>query len=185
MANRSRTSPFLSPLLLMVIVICLVSVSGASAQFGHLPPWRASLPAPPTVARITVGTTPLSVQLAITSEQQSLGLGYRNGLAPGAGMLFVFNAPQMQTFWMKGMRFCLDIVWVTNTKVVGAAESVCPDPSGTGDADRRVYTSPAPVQYVLEVPAGWLKQHGYGAGTAVDLGGMGATPIASFSAPRL
>lgn len=172
-------------LLLSIVLLALAWTPGAMAQSSRVPPWRVSLPAPPSDARITVGKTPLTVQLAVTSEVQSLGLGYRNGLSPGTGMLFVFNAPQIQTFWMKGMRFCLDIVWLTNEKVVGAAASVCPDPNGTNDADRPVYTSPSPVSFVLEVPAGWLNQHGYGSGTPVDLTSLPATPAASSAAPPL
>jgi uncharacterized membrane protein (UPF0127 family) len=70
---------------------------------------------------------------------------------------------------MKGMRFCLDIVWIAGDEIVGAAESVCPDPDGTADGDRARYPSEVPVTHVLEVPGGWLAAHGYGEGTPVDL----------------
>ena len=182
MASKRRTARILPLLLVAALAMCFVAAPAASAQLSRVPPWRATLPSPPAEARITVGQSPLTVQLAISSAQQSLGLGYRNGLAENTGMLFVFDAPQIQTFWMKGMRFCLDIVWVSSTQVIGAAESVCPDPAGIADADRPVQTSPAPVQYVLEVPAGWLKQHGYGAGTPVNLSALPATP-AAFALP--
>lgn len=184
MASTRRTARILPLLLVAALAMCSIGAPVASAQFSRVPPWRSTLTSPPTEARITVGQSTLTVQLAVTTAQQSLGLGYRNGLAPNTGMLFVFDAPQIQTFWMKGMRFCLDIVWVSSTEVVGAAESVCPDPPGIADADRPVQTSPAPVQYVLEVPAGWLKQHGYGAGTPVNLSALPATP-AAFALPPL
>jgi uncharacterized protein len=181
-ATLIRTLP-----LLLFVALCLAWAPGAVAQRERVPPWRASLPTPPDQARITVGTTPLTVQLAITASQQSLGLGYRNGLEADTGMLFVFDQPQIQTFWMKGMRFCLDIVWVTDGRIVGAAENTCPDPAGIADVDRPVQTSSAPVQYVLEVPGGWLKAHGYGAGTNVDLSAVPApaTPAVWSAAPRL
>jgi uncharacterized membrane protein (UPF0127 family) len=70
---------------------------------------------------------------------------------------------------MKGMRFCLDIIWIEAGEINGAAESVCPDPEETADADRARFTTPEPVTYVLEVPAGWMQEHGYGPGTPVDL----------------
>ena len=50
---------------------------------------------------------------------------------------------------MKGMRFCLDIIWIDNGVVQGAAESVCPEP-GIADAQLSHVTSPVPVEYVLE-----------------------------------
>lgn len=132
------------------------------------PPWQAQVP-DRQVAQITVGTTPLAVELAITPEERERGLGYRDGLEPGTGMLFLDTQARQQTFWMKGMRFCLDIVWIDGTQIVGAAENVCPMPAGTPDAQMPVYASPEPVQWVLEVPAGWMEANGYAAGTPVDL----------------
>lgn len=185
MSSRTWARHHLPALLLALVLMTTLWTTTTSAQTGRIPPWRISLPAPPIEEPITVGQSPLTVELALSPEQQSLGLGYRNGLVPGTGMLFVFDSPQVQTFWMKGMRFCLDIVWVTDGHIVGAAENACPDPEGIADADRPTYTSPEPVQYVLEIPGGWLQVHGYGAGTPVDLSAIPATPAASFAVPRL
>jgi len=152
----------------LIVLLLLLQPATADAQ-ETLPPWRQELPPGRETAVITVGETDLRVDLAITPEQQQLGLGYRNGLDDGTGMLFVGSAPRTRTFWMKGMRFCLDIIWIENGEIVGAAESVCPDPEGTLDADRARFESGVPVTHVLEVPAGWMQAHGYGPGTPVDL----------------
>jgi uncharacterized membrane protein (UPF0127 family) len=106
--------------------------------------------------------------LAYLPVDTSLGLGYRERLAPGTGMLFLFEGPAPRTFWMRGMQFCIDIVWIENSVIQGAAESVCPEPAGTADADLPSYVSPVPVTYVLEVPAGWLDAYGLEAGTLVE-----------------
>ena len=157
-------------LVTIATVLAIHPAGPAAAQRDPtVPPWHRPLPEGRQGADIVVGDTPLKVQLAITSAEQQLGLGYRNGLEPGTGMLFVSDGAQPRTFWMKGMRFCLDIVWIEDGQIVGAAESVCPDPPGTPDAERARYHSGQPVTYVLEVPAGWLAAHGYGSGTRVDL----------------
>lgn len=155
-------------LLLLSVVACLalVSMAGAAAQ---TVPWREPLEPVRDTAEITVGDDVLDVELSVSGAQQSLGLGYRNGLAEGTGMLFVYDEPAPRTFWMKGMRFCIDIIWIEDGAITGAAESVCPDPEGTEDADRARFPSEVPVTYILEVPAGWLEAHGYGAGTPVQL----------------
>jgi uncharacterized membrane protein (UPF0127 family) len=153
----------------LLIVTVLASPASVSAQRQPLPPWREPLPPARATAEIVVGDTPLAVDLALAPAEQSLGLGYRNGLAPGTGMLFVFPDADVRSFWMKGMRFCLDIVWIVEDRIAGAAESVCPDPEGTADADRARFRSGEPVTHVLEVPAGWLDANGYGAGTPVEL----------------
>jgi len=152
---------------LMYMAICLPMVAGAQTQ--QDPPWRIAPESPPARAQITVGGTSLDVELATTAGQQTLGLGYRNGLQPGTGMLFVDTSASDRTFWMKGMRFCLDIIWIQDGAIAGAAENACPDADGTADQDRARFASPGPVTDVLEVPAGWLKQHGYGTGTVIDV----------------
>lgn len=131
-------------------------------------PWQAQV-APLQTTEITVGDQRLTVELAATPESRARGLGYRQGLAPGTGMLFIFPESGERSFWMKGMRFCLDIIWIDGGQIVGAAEGACPDPSGTADADRAKFPFEVPAQLVLEVPAGWLAEHGFGPGTPVQV----------------
>lgn len=156
--------------LFALIAIVLLAEPAAVAAQETLPPWRRDLPDGRDRATITVGTTEVEVDLAITSLEQQLGLGYRNGLDDDTGMLFIGSAPRTRTFWMQGMRFCIDIIWIENGAITGAAESVCPDPAGTKDADRARFNSEIPVTHVLEMPAGWMQENGYGPGTLVDLG---------------
>ncbi len=158
---KSRWSLLMACLLVMVPQILL-------AQRVETPPWRAPLPEARATAEIVVGETPLTVELARTPDETSLGLGYRNGLEEGRGMLFIFPEASMRVFWMKGMRFCLDIIWIVDGQITGAAENACPDPEGTDDAERMRFPSTTPVTHVLEMPAGWLAEHGYGAGTPVE-----------------
>lgn len=156
--------------LLACIAVLLFAQPLALAAQETLPPWRRDLPDGREQAIILVGDTSVQVDLAIEPDEQTLGLGYRNGLDEDTGMLFVGTAPRSRTFWMKGMRFCLDIIWIEDGQIVGAAENVCPDPPGTPDPERETYSSGIPVSHVLEMPAGWLDAHGYGLGTPVDLG---------------
>ena len=149
---------------LLALTMVVGMAGGTLAQIA--PPWRHQV-APLQTAEITVGGVPLTVELAYQPADTSRGLGYRDSLEPGTGMLFLFPSPGPRSFWMRGMRFCLDIIWIEGGEVVGAAESVCPEPAGTPDSDLPSYTSPEPVTYVLEVPAGWLDAHRLGAGSPV------------------
>ncbi len=152
---------------LLAVTMVLTVVGGALAP-GASSLVRQVDPASWQTAEITVGGVPLSVELAYQPANIALGLGYREGLAPGTGMLFLFEGPAPRSFWMRGMQFCIDIIWIENGVIQGAAESVCPEPAGTADADLTSYASPVPVTYVLEVPAGWLDAYGLGAGTRVE-----------------
>jgi len=106
----------------------------------------------------------LRVEVASTPEQSERGLGYRDALADDAGMLFDLRDTRVQEFWMKGMRFALDFVWIGQDKrVVAVTAGVQPQP-GAADADLRRYASPRPVRYVLEVNAGAAARLGIDAG---------------------
>ncbi len=59
-----------------------------------------------------------TLELAVTPEQMALGLGERTNLCDTCAMLFVFDRPGRQAFWMKGMLFSLDIVWLLDDTVV-------------------------------------------------------------------
>ena len=103
---------------------------------------------------VKVGSKTFAVELGLTSDQQALGLGKRDALAPSAGMLFVFKPAQIATFWMKDMRFPLDMVWINNGRVIGISRNVPVPPAGTTTAKLPTYSPNALVDYVLEVNAG-------------------------------
>jgi uncharacterized membrane protein (UPF0127 family) len=151
----------------LVIVTALGMVDVVSAA-PVVPPWRLGLPWTSRTATLEIGDLTVEAEVADTGPIRERGLGYRAGLNPGAGMLFVYEEPGPRSFWMKGMRFCLDIIWIESGQIVGAAESVCPV-EGAADADLPVYRSPEPVRYVLEMPAGWLANNGFSAGTPVTI----------------
>jgi uncharacterized membrane protein (UPF0127 family) len=145
--------------------------TGASSAQSAMPPWRFQLPWKTETSQMTVGDRHLTVEVADTSLLRSRGLSYRDGLAPGTGMLFVFGEPRPLSFWMYEMRFCLDIIWIENAQIAGAAESVCPA-ADRHSTDIPTYSSPSPASYVLEVPAGWMDSHGFDVGTPVEIDPM-------------
>ncbi len=131
-------------------------------------PWNWTLGSLREYATITVGDDELRVEIADDGLLRQRGLSYRDGLDPGTGMLFVYPEAGDRSFWMKEMRFCLDIVWLDDVSIAGAAENVCPEP-GVSDIDLTRYVSNVPVRFILEVPGNWLADRGYGPGTPIDL----------------
>jgi uncharacterized membrane protein (UPF0127 family) len=166
MKYEKRIRRITAPLVILLMFSALYpAIAGASPV---LPPWRMENPWTSRTGTIDVGDQTLSIEIADTPDLRTRGLGYRDGLEPDAGMLFVYDQPASRSFWMKGMRFCLDIIWIEHEQVVGAAESVCPI-EGATDQQLPSYRSPVPVRYVLEVPAGWMAEHGIVAGTPVTI----------------
>jgi uncharacterized membrane protein (UPF0127 family) len=142
-----------------------------------VPSWHDHHPWSTEVAAVKIGDVIVEAEIADTPELRSRGLGYREGLEEGAGMLFNFFEPSNHTFWMKGMRFCLDIIWIEMGEITGAARNACPEP-GVADQDLARYPSVGAVTYVLEVDAGTMDANGWEAGTkvAITLPGDPQTP---------
>lgn len=117
-------------------------------------------------ATISVGQTPVVVEVARTAEAWQRGLMDRDSLAPDAGMLFVFPRAEPRTMWMKDTHIPLDLIWIRAGHVVGITERVQPEP-GVPDEELHRYPSPGPVDFVLEVNSGWAVEHGIHEGDAV------------------
>jgi uncharacterized membrane protein (UPF0127 family) len=117
----------------------------------------------------------VSVELAVTPEQQANGLSRRDPLPPGTGMLFPYRAPATLAFWMKDMRFPLDIIWIgPDCRVVDISRNAPAPPPNTPDQALPVYEPKAPAQYVLEVTAGEARRLSIAEGSQAIFNG-GAT----------
>lgn len=115
---------------------------------------------------LKINNTEVLVEVARSNEERGKGLGYRDSLDQNTGMLFVFSDPKRWDFWMEGMRFALDFIWIENNKVVDLTENV-PPPAQTGNIP--VFVRPkTEVHYVLEVNKGWIKSKGITIGDRVE-----------------
>lgn len=111
----------------------------------------------------------IDAEVADTPAERGPGLGGRDSLSRDAGMLFVHEDERPRTFWMRGMRFALDFVWISADRhVVELIENVPPPEPGTPDADLPTLRPDVAVQYVLEVNAGVVAEAGIAIGDEVS-----------------
>ena len=114
----------------------------------------SSSPDEPGTITVQVGGAEVRAEVADDSAERERGLAERNDLADGRGMLFIYSDRAVRTYWMKGVRFPLDIIWIDRGRVIGV-EANAPVPQGTTP----LYSSRRPADHVLEVPAGWSARH--------------------------
>lgn len=109
-------------------------------------------------------TVPMTLEVVNTPPSLAQGLGNRTEIGSD-GMLFVFQKPTATSFWMYGMQFDLDMIWIKDEIVIDITESV-PAPGSSGSQTERAnrnlprYPSPGEVDMVLEVPAGFSREQG-------------------------
>lgn len=119
---------------------------------------------------ISIGSTKIQVEIANSGNLRQKGLGGRKLLAENSGMLFVFDQKDIfPGFWMKDMLISIDIIWINDGTVAKIDKNIEPPAPGTVDSQLKLYRPDTPIDYVLEVRAGFSDKNSIGIGDSVDL----------------
>ena len=112
------------------------------------------------LGRVTIGAGmhQIDAQVAATDEQRATGLMFRKQMPQHEGMLFIFERPSQQCFWMKNTLLALSAAFVADDGTVVNVEDMKPQ---TLDS----HCSLKPVRYVLEMNQGWFAKKGIKPGT--------------------
>ena len=157
---------------LVVIVFASIALGCASSDVASSQPNTTAAPTNPgqqlpIEAVATIGDRRFDLEVARTTDQQRLGLMFRDPLPDDRGMLFPFDPPRPASFWMYNVTFSLDMVFMFEGEVVHIEESVpgcselpCP---GYGPPQTTV------VDSVLELNGGTADSIGLELGDSVEV----------------
>ena len=106
---------------------------------------------------LTIGMHRIDTQLATQPEQRQIGLMHRTAMPQHEGMLFVFEQPAVQCFWMRNTLIPLTAAFVADDGSIVNLADMQP-------LDESSHCSAKPVRYVLEMNQGWFKQRNLKAG---------------------
>lgn len=119
----------------------------------------------PLVSKVRIGNAVFTVEVAATEVQKQNGLGGRVSMPEAHGMLFPYDHKEQYEFWMKGMQFPLDFIWIDG-KTITDIEEFVPPPMGS---ERPIIVKPSvAVDKVLEVNAGTVARIGIKVGDTVE-----------------
>lgn len=161
---------------LFVVAACLAASVLVFSTAGHTSEQTNSSAVPQTAQEslrsdATVSTTStnpftISVQISDTPAERAQGLSDLPSMTSNQGMLFLFPASTITSFWMKDMNFPLDIIWINGNKVVDVWANA---PAPTNGASPAIYTPKAAANAVLEVNAGQANAQGITVGSTLDI----------------
>jgi hypothetical protein len=151
MQNKTKIKIFIGIITAIVIVIFANYVLSEVIAFNGN--W---------IKRVYVRDVLVKAEAVNTETRIEKGLGGRASLPDGRGMLFAMPTDDSQNFWMKEMRFAIDIIWIENGRVIGCEKNISP-------SDPRIFTSPGEAGYVLEVPEGFCDRYGVKVNDAVKI----------------
>ncbi len=108
--------------------------------------------------------TTVNLKVANSPEERERGLMYRESLEKNHGMVFVFDDPAVQSFWMKNTLIPLDMVFVSENGTVLNVEHADTQPNAS-DSELRSYQSDGEAKYVVEMRQGFADRVGVEPGT--------------------
>lgn len=125
---------------IIIIALAIVLLSSQAGLFGKK-------------ADLQLGTTKLKLDVADTEAKREVGLSGRNALSDTQGMLFIFDSPTTPSFWMKGMKFPIDIIFLNNKKIITIFKNA-PAPKTITEIPTTYYQPSSPINNVVELKAG-------------------------------
>ena len=137
------------PLLLAAGLSCASALAQPSAQ----------LDLPRT--QLTAGMFRIDLQLATTPQQRQIGLMSRREMPQTEGMLFIFEQPAEQCFWMKDTLIPLTAAFVADDGTIVNLVDMQP-------LSEESHCSKRPVRFVLEMNQGWFAKRGLKAGSRLS-----------------
>ena len=111
--------------------------------------------------KLAVGMHRLDVQVAATPEQRQIGLMFRKDMPQHEGMIFIFEQPSKQCFWMKNTLLPLSAAFIADDGSIVNIEEMKP-------LTLEPHCSAQPVRYVLEMNKGWFAKKGIKAGAKLQ-----------------
>jgi len=127
----------------------------------------------PVSAIATINGEQFDLEVALTPQQQALGLMFRSALPDNRGMLFPFAAPRRASFWMRDVPVPLDMVFIRNGEVIEVFAEVPPCPALPCPS---YGPDNALVDQVLELRSGRAAEIGLQSGDIVTVAQPSDTP---------
>lgn len=116
---------------------------------------------PLPVKTLNAGMHVIQAEVASTDATRAKGLMHRKELAPNSGMLFVFDQPNVQCFWMRNTLIPLSIAFILDDGTIANIADMAPMTENS-------HCSVAPVRYTLEMEQGWFAKKGITAGKKIS-----------------
>ena len=110
---------------------------------------------------LSAGMHQISAQVAATPQQRQTGLMFRKEMPQPEGMLFIFDEPSQQCFWMKNTLLPLTAAFIADDGTIVNLADMRPQTTDT-------HCSGQPVRYVLEMNQGWFAKKGIKAGSRLS-----------------
>ena len=141
-------------LLLIVIGAILLAQKYLKINIFSLPGKNSTA----AITTVTINNYTFKVKVAKSQKEQEIGLSETDQLPQDQGMIFIFDKPDYYSFWMKNMKFPIDIIYINNDKIVTVKSNAQPL---VKQENPIIYKPTDPTDKVLEINAGLSKKYNF------------------------
>jgi len=126
---------------------------------------------PEKTPTVTINDHSFRVTVAVSQQEQEIGLSKTKSLQQDQGMIFLFQKPGHYSFWMKDMKFPIDIIYINQDTIVTIKENALPPKNNTENPT--IYNPTEPSDKVLEIQAGLSQKYNFKNGDKVKYENLG------------
>jgi uncharacterized membrane protein (UPF0127 family) len=105
------------------------------------------------VIELTTRIHVIQAEVARTTQEQTLGLMYRQSMGSHEGMLFIYDRLEIRCFWMRNTLIPLTIAFISDDGTIVNTKDMQPETENTHCSNR-------PVRFALEMNQGWFMERG-------------------------
>ncbi|MDO8621481.1 MAG: DUF192 domain-containing protein [Candidatus Levybacteria bacterium] len=116
--------------------------------------------------KITINNHSFNLYIAKSSRDKEIGLAKYSNLPQNQGMLFPFGTASYYSFWMKDMKFPIDIIFIGNNRIVAIYQNLQPPQK---DQNPAIYRPEKLSDTVLEINAGLSEKYNFKKGDFVKI----------------
>lgn len=122
---------------------------------------------------ITINGKKFNLLIAKSPEEKAIGLSKNKNLAKDAGMIFVFNEKGYYPFWMKNMKFPIDIIFIDDKTVTDVYKNIQPPNKNILLSDLPIIKPTREINYVLEINSGLADTYKINPGDKAEMANIG------------
>ena len=150
---RTIISVVVGIVVVALIIVVILSLLGGRAPFK------------PT-QKAVLGSHTFKIKAAVSEKEKEIGLSATKNLPNDYGMIFPFKEDGYYSFWMRDMKYPIDIIFINDGKIVKIFSKVSPPIANEG---LKVYVSDKPSDTVLEINAGLSEKYKIKEGDSIKL----------------
>lgn len=152
----------------LLIIVAITIATFQNSSKGNLPFLTNVFLKTPSA---TINKQTFSLSLAKKPKELEIGLSEKKSLPQNEGMLFIFEKSDYHSFWMKNMKFPIDMIFVNKNRIVTIYQNV--QPSKSKEETLPIFKPEEPADKVLEINAGLSKKYNFKKGDKVKYENLG------------